>query len=141
MILLDTNVISELAKTQPNPAVLLYVDSLPAETVFTAAICEAEIRYGLARMPVGRRRDELITHMEAFFDAGFPDQVLRFDRACAAAYGEIRQAREAAGKPITAEDAMIAATARAYSVRAIATRNTKDFADCGVAVIDPWLAA
>ena len=74
-----------------------------------------------------------------FFEIGFQHQVLRFDRTCAALYGEIRHAREAAGKPISVEDAMIAATARAYGVRTIVTRNTKDFVDCGVASIDPWL--
>ena len=74
-----------------------------------------------------------------FFEIGFQDQVLRFDRTCAALYGEIRHAREAAGKPIAVEDAMIAATARAYGVRTIVTRNTNDFVDCGVALIDPWL--
>jgi predicted nucleic acid-binding protein len=139
MILLDTNVISELARSQPHAAVLAYVGSLAPETVFTAAVCEAEIRYGLARMTDGRRRHELIARMRSFFEIGFPDQVLRFDRTCAAVYGEIRHAREAAGKPITVEDAMIAATARAYGVQAIATRNTKDFVDCGVTLIDPWL--
>ncbi|MEA2773014.1 MAG: toxin FitB [Acetobacteraceae bacterium] len=139
MILVDTNVISELVKPAPNPAVVAYLDGLAPEAVFTAAVCEAEIRYGLARMPVGRRRDELITRITTFFDAGFQDQVLPFDRACAALYGEIRHTRQAAGKPITVEDAMIAATARAYGVQAIVTRNTKDFEDCGVKLIDAWL--
>jgi predicted nucleic acid-binding protein len=139
MILLDTNVISELVKAAPNQAVLAYVSGLAPETAFTAAVCEAEIRYGLARMADGRRRDELIARMAEFFEIGFLDQVLQFDRACAAVYGEIRHGREAAGKPITVEDAMIAATARAYGVQAIATRNTKDFAGCGVTLIDPWL--
>ena len=138
MILLDTNVISELVKPHPNPAVVAYVAGPAPETVFTAAICEAEIRYGPARMPPGRKRDDLIARMTTFFETGFPDQVLRFDRACAAVYGEIRHAREAAGQPITVQDAMIAATARACGVQAIATRNTKDFANCGVALIDPW---
>jgi toxin FitB len=91
-----------------------------------------------ARLPVGRRRDELISRIDSFFENGFPDQVLRFDRSCAALYGEIRHAREAAGKPITVEDAMIAATARAYGVEGIATRNTKDFVGCGVELINPW---
>jgi predicted nucleic acid-binding protein len=66
MILLDTNVISELVKTQPNPAVLAYVDGLSQETVFTAAVCEAEIRYGLARMPDCRKRNELIACLSDF---------------------------------------------------------------------------
>lgn len=141
MILVDTNVISELMKAAPDPALAAYTDSLAPDTVFTAAICEAEIRHGLARMPRGRRRDELIARVEVLFDIGFRDRVLRFDRACAAHYGDIRQAREASGKPIGAEEAMIAATARAYGVQLLATRNTKDFVDCGVSLIDPWMAA
>ena len=138
MILLDTNVISELVKAEPDGAVLAYVAGLAWETVFTAAVCEAEIRYGLARMTPGRKRDDLIARITVFFDTGFRDQILPFDRLCAALYGEIRHAREAAGKPIAVEDAMIAATARAYGAQAIATRNLKDFADCGVSLIDPW---
>jgi predicted nucleic acid-binding protein len=95
MILLDTNVISELVKAQPNQAVLDYIGTLPPDEAFTAAICEAEIRYGIARMPGGSRRDELMRRITTFFETGFADQVLPFDRACAAAYGEIRHAREA----------------------------------------------
>jgi predicted nucleic acid-binding protein len=140
MMLVDTNVISELTKVAPNLAVVTYLDGLAPDTVFTAAICEAEIRYGLARMPRGRRRDELIMRVDMFFETCFQDQVLQFDSACAALYGKIRQAREAAGRPIMTEDAMIAATARAYGAEAIVTRNTKDFVDCGVALIDPWSA-
>ena len=96
MILLDTNVISELVKPAPDPAVTAYVNSLPPETVFTAAICVAEIRYGLARMPAGQRRDGLIMRMTTFLALGFQDQILPFDHVCAALYGEIRHAREAA---------------------------------------------
>jgi len=139
MVLLDTNVISELAKAEPNPTVLAYVGGLAPDTVFTAAVCEAEIRYGLARMAHGRKRDQLIARMALFFDRGFPDQVLRFDRACTAAYGEIRHAREVVGIPIAMGDAMIAATARAYGVPVIATRNVKDFTGCGVLLVDPWV--
>ncbi len=138
MILVDANIISELVRVAPHPAVIAYVASLPADAVFTAAICEAEIRYGLARMPVGRRRDELMTRMSDFFALGFHDRVLRFDRACAGVYGDLRAGREAAGQPIAAEDAMIAATALAYGVSAVATRNTKDFQGCGLTLIDPW---
>ena len=138
MILLDTNVISELVKLEPDAAVATYLDGIAPDSVFTAAVCEAEIRYGLARMPVGRRRDELIERIDTFFELGFRGQVLRFDSSCAALYGEIRHVRESAGKPITVEDAMIAATARAYNVAGIVTRNTRDFVDCGVELIDPW---
>lgn len=141
MILLDTNVISEVTKIGANQVVLSYVNGLAPETIFTAAICEAEIRYGLLLLPAGRRRELLIAQMAAFFDIALRDQVLRFDRACAALYGEIRSAREAAGRPISAADAMIAATVRAYGATFIATRNTRDFALCGVGLVDPWRAA
>jgi predicted nucleic acid-binding protein len=139
VILLDTNVISELVRPQPDMAVVAYLSGLAPETVFTAAVCEAEIRYGLARMANERKRNDLIVRVDALFETGFQGQVLRFDRACAMAYGEVRHSRQAAGRPITVEDAMIAATARAYAVQAIATRNTKDFDGCGVTLIDPWL--
>jgi toxin FitB len=141
VILLDTNVISELVRTEPDPAVLAYVGGLAPETVFTAAVCEAEIRYGLARMPAGRKRDDLIARIAIFFDTGFQDQILPFDRLCAALYGAIRHARETASKPIAVEDAMIAATARAYGAQAVATRNLKDFADCSIPLIDPWVGS
>jgi len=141
MILLDTNVISELIKVEPYQAVLDYVGSLAPDTIFTAAVCEAEIRYGLARMPPGRKRDDLTARITTFFEAGFENQVLPFDHACTLFYGEIRNAREASGKPVTIEDAMIAATARAHGVHMIATRNTKDFSNCGVTLINPWLTS
>lgn len=113
MILLDTNVISEPVKPHPNQAVVAYVDGLAPETVFTAAICEAEIRYGVARMAPGRKRDDLIVRMATFFETGFPDQVLRLYCEFATVYRELRHARESFGQPITVQDAMIAATARA----------------------------
>ena len=102
---------------------MTYVSGLTPEVVFTAAACEAEIRYGLARMPAGRKRDDLIARIEIFLDAGFQDQILQFDRLCAALYGDIRHDRAAAGKPIAVENSMIAATARAYGAHAIATQS------------------
>lgn len=77
MMLLDTNVISELVRAAPAPAALAYVESLAPDSVFTAAICEAEIRHGVARLPPGRRRDELATRIAAFLDAGFPGRCCR----------------------------------------------------------------
>lgn len=137
MILLDTNVISELVRALPDRAATEFLRLEAPETLFTAAVCEAEIQYGLARMPAGRRRDELAERIATFRSAAFPDRVLPFDGTCAAHYGETRAAREAAGKPISVEDAMIAATARAHGA-IVATRNVADFADCGVRVINPW---
>ena len=99
VILLDTNIISDLVRQAPDPAVLSYVRALAPDTVFTAAVCEAEVRYGLARMPVGQKRERLVERINALFGTGFQDQIIPFDRACAALYGEIRASREAIGKP------------------------------------------
>jgi predicted nucleic acid-binding protein len=139
VILLDTNVISELVKPLPDRAVVEFLRRKAAETLFTAAVCEAEIHYGLARMPAGRRRDELADRIAGFRMAAFPGRILPFDCACVAHYGEIRAAREATGKPIAVEDAMIAATARAYGA-VVATHNVTDFVDCGIQAIDPWVS-
>lgn len=137
MILLDTNVISELVRPVPEPAVQDFVRRHPPDSVFTSAICEAEIRYGLARMPAGRRRDELMGRVLAFLAEGFPGQILPFDSICAAHFGEIRAAREAVGKPIAVEDAMIAATAHAHGA-ILATRNMADFDAAGLEIVNPW---
>ena len=140
MYLLDTNVISELARTPPDAAVLLYFRRLRRDVVFTSAVCEAEIRYGLARLPAGRRRSQLTARTDALFASVFFDHVLPLDRACAARYGTITAHRDAIGMTISAEDGMIAATAQVHGA-ALLTRNVRDFVDCGIAVIDPWTAS
>ncbi len=99
MILLDTNVISEMLRPAPNAAVVSYLQGLAPEAIFTAAICEAELAYGLALMPVGRKRDALATRVAAFFAASLQGQILPFDSLCAARYGAIRAGREAIGRP------------------------------------------
>jgi toxin FitB len=137
VILLDTYVISELVRSSPDPAVVTFLRRQPPETVFTSVVCEAEIRYGLARLPPGRRRDDLTNRIAIFLASGLPSQILPFDSACAALYGEIRANREATGKPIAVEDAMIAATARSRGA-IVATRNVADFEVCGVDIVNPW---
>lgn len=137
MILLDTNVISELVKATPDPAVAAFLEALPLHAVFTAAICEAELSYGLARMPEGRRRDHLAGQVDLFLKRGFSGRILPFDSVCAKHYGAIRMVREASGRPIATEDAMIAATARANGA-VLATRNIRDFLECGLSLADPW---
>jgi predicted nucleic acid-binding protein len=140
VILLDTNVISALVRPSPDRAVLAYIRALAPETAFTAAVCEAELRYGLARLPAGRRRENLATRLTTLFASGFQNQVLPFDSLCARHYGVIRAGREAAGRPITVEDAMIAATARAHGA-SVATRNVNDFQACGTEIVNPWRVA
>jgi predicted nucleic acid-binding protein len=137
MILLDTNVISALMRPHIDPAVAAYLQTRPADTLFTASLCEAEIRYGIARLPAGRRRDGLAVAFQTFLAEGFAGRIIAFDSACAAAYADIRVRREAAGRPVAIPDAMIAGTALAYGAT-VATRNTGDFADCGILVENPW---
>ncbi|HEV2098698.1 MAG TPA: type II toxin-antitoxin system VapC family toxin [Stellaceae bacterium] len=140
MILLDTNVISELIRPAPDAAVREFLRGQSPQELFTCTVCEAEIRYGLARMPAGRRRHDLTARIVAFLTDAFSGRIVPFDSACAAYYGEIRAVREAAGRPITGEDAMIAATARAHGA-VLATRNLTDFVETGIAVINPWMPA
>ncbi len=137
MILLDTNVISELVKPSPDPTVVAFLGRAVPAAVFTASVCEAEIRYGLARLPAGRRRNDLLGRVTAFLAEAFGNRILAFDSASATIYGGLRAAREAAGKPIACEDAMIAATARAYGA-SVVTRNVADFTGCGIKVVNPW---
>lgn len=139
MILLDTNVISELIRVAPDTRVIGFLRQFQPDDLLTAAICEAEIRYGLERLPRGRKRDHLTERLKTFF-ASFQGQILPFNSECAVFYGAIRAEREVSGKPVEVEDAMIAATAHAYGLP-IATRNVADFLNCGVKIINPWDAS
>ena len=139
MILLDTNVISELMRAQCSPAVLAFINSQPPTSLFTAAICEAELRYGLARLPDGARRHSLEEALSQFLTDGLRGRILAFDSSSAAYYADIRFARESAGRTITTANAMIAETARAYGV-AIATRDVTGFVGYGIDVFNPWNA-
>jgi predicted nucleic acid-binding protein len=130
-------VLSELVRPAIAPTVAAFIRAQPREEVFTASLCEAEIRYGIARLPAGRRRDGLEAALRGFIAAGFAGRILVFDSACAAGYAAVRLRREAAGLPISIQDALIAGTALAHGA-AVATRNVGDFAGCGVTVIDPW---
>jgi toxin FitB len=98
VILVDTNVISELMRPSPAPAVLAFLRAQTLPDVFTSSICEAEIRYGIARRPAGRKRDELEAAFAAFMAEGFGDRVIGFDSACAAGYAIARNTREAIGR-------------------------------------------
>ena len=139
MRLLDTNVVSELMKAAPNAGVLAWVDGLSRAELFVASITQAELLYGVALLPPGRRRDDVARAVDAVFSELFREHVLPFDSAAASAYAEIGAARRRAGRPISAFDAAIAAIARSRGA-ALATRNTADFEGCGVDVIDPWKA-
>ncbi|HYJ30768.1 MAG TPA: PIN domain-containing protein [Allosphingosinicella sp.] len=135
MIVVDTNVWSELAKLQPNEHVRRW-EADRSDQLWMSAIVLAEFRAGAKLMPAGRSRGALEQLIEALI-AGYADRILVFDEACSRLYGEVLASAKAAGKPIQAADAMIAATARAHDM-SVATRDRNDFAGAQVRLIDPW---
>lgn len=137
MIVLDTNVISEPLKPAGDPAVLTWLDQQNFETLFLTTISLAELRYGVAALPDGRRKDGLGAALEDRIIALFGPRVLAFDAAAADAYAVIRARAKSAGKAIAAADGYIAATAAAHGF-AIATRDTGPFEAAGLPVINPW---
>jgi len=139
MFLLDTNVLSAIMAAEPAPAVAAWVSKQDLATLFTAAICRAEILAGLAIMPEGRRRSALEAAARDMFEEDFLGRVLPFDIAAADAYAELFAARRKAGRPPATVDLMIAAVAISNGV-GVATRDIADFDGCGVAVVNPWTA-
>ena len=140
MILLDTNILSELMRPAPEPAVEQWLADQPVASVFISAITEAELRYGLALMPSGKRRSALAAEIEAMLGEDFSGRILPFDSPAAVAFAEIAAERRQAGRPISQADAQIAAIARSRGA-ALATRNVPDFEGCGVEIINPWSSA
>ncbi|MBP2323841.1 putative nucleic acid-binding protein [Kibdelosporangium banguiense] len=137
MIVLDTDVISELMRQDPDDTVVQWVDRYPADEVFITSVTAAELAYGVARLPDGQRKTVLAARIAELLADDFRDQILPFDEVAAGHYGQIAAAREKQGRPITMADAQIAAICRRF-VACLATRNTKDFADAGIALRDPW---
>jgi len=140
MIVLDTNVISELMRSQPHPAVFAWAAAQPRASLHTTSITCAEILLGIGALPDGKRRTALAESAAALFDQDLRGRILSFDVACAHRYSEIVFRRRLAGAPIDAFDALIAATASVASA-AVATRDVKGFEGCGVTLINPWEAA
>ena len=136
MIVLDTNVVSELMRNEPSPAVEAWVRARSANELCTTSVTLAEVGYGIARLPEGHRKALLEAAAKAVF-AAFPEQVLAFEAAAARQYGHVVDHRDRAGAPIEGFDAQIASICRAHDA-ALATRNVKDFADTGIMLIDPW---
>ncbi|MCY4384279.1 MAG: type II toxin-antitoxin system VapC family toxin [Nitrospinae bacterium] len=140
MVLLDTNVVSDLMHVSPNPAVLAWIDNQPSRQLYVTAVTESELRTGIAYLPEGARRKGLLDAVERTLDELFADRVLPFDSSAARAFAEVAAARRAAGRPISQSDCQIAAIALARGM-AVATRNVRDFSETGVNVIDPWAGA
>lgn len=136
MIVVDTNVASELMRPSPDVRVVRWVRATRPGDLWTTAVTVAEILVGITRLPEGRRRDILDGAARDVF-AAFDDRVLSFDAAAAPFHAEVVVARERSGTPIGGFDAQIAAVCRLHGA-ALATRNTRDFVDTGVEVVDPW---
>ena len=137
MIILDTNVISELARIDPEPVVVTWLDSLPAVEVATTAITAAELLYGVARLPDGRRRAALAETIDVLINEDFRGRLEPFDGLAAEQYADVVVGREKKGRPISTADAQIAAICRVHSAT-LATRNIGDFTDTGIGLINPW---
>jgi predicted nucleic acid-binding protein len=137
MFILDTNILSAIMSAQPAPEVEAWIAGERDDRLFTTAISQAEILSGLAIMPEGRRRFALETAASAIFDEDFGGRVLPFDAAAASAYAEIFAARRRRGRATAPLDLMIAAIALAHGA-SVVTRDVAGFAECGVAVVNPW---
>jgi predicted nucleic acid-binding protein len=137
VIVLDTNVISELMRSEPDPRVFAWAAAQTRGALHTTSVNEAELLHGIAALPEGRRRAGLAAAVEALFAEEFAGRVVPFGSAAARRYADVVTIRRLAGRPIEAFDAMIAATALAAGAT-VATRDIGGFSGCGVTLINPW---
>lgn len=137
MIVLDTNVVSELMRRKPDPHVVGWVDQQDANTTFVTATTVAELFYGVARLPDGKRKRELTGRAEATVTEDFKQRILPFDDVAARHCADIVVHRERAGRPISTAAAEIASICRSHGA-GLATRNVIDFNDTGITVTNPW---
>jgi hypothetical protein len=138
VILLDTNVLSELMRPKPDPNVVRWLDAWLEWDVWISAVTVAEIRLGISLLSAGKRKKLLQDLAEQMFQEDFPGRCLPFDCEAAGEYALIVSERNRKGHPISVEDAQIASIARTADLK-LATRNTKDFTDItGLKLVDPW---
>jgi toxin FitB len=137
MILLDTNVVSEPLRLAPDPAVLAWLDAQNIETLYLAAISLAELRFGIAALPLGKRRDSLHESWERRVVPLFAGRILPFDLAASEAYAQLRARARSAGKAIGTSDGYIAAVAAVNGLM-VATRDMAPFEAAGLTVVNPW---
>ncbi len=137
MILLDTNVVSEVMKVAPSANVLKWLNDQSSSAVYVSTVTVGEIEYGLRILPDGRRRLQMKEKFEQFIALAFAQRVLGYDEAAARLYGEIMGVRKELGRPMSVPDGQIAAVARSHGL-SIATRNTRDFEECGVDLLNPF---
>lgn len=137
MFILDTNVVAELMKEAPMPSVATWMNNQHSSTLFLTTITLGEIRYGIRILPQGRRRQYLESGFEKVVAEGFAGRILTFDEESAHQYGEVMGLRKEAGRPLSILDGQIASIARAKGF-GVATRNVRDFLECGVEIVNPF---
>ncbi len=137
MLILDTNMLSEMMRPEPEHKIADWLVRQPSDELFTAAVCQAEVLAGLAILPSGRRRSDLEAAARAMFADDFGGRILPFDTEAASAYAEVFATRKKVGRPSGTIDLMVAAIARVRGA-SVVTRNVADFEAVGVAIINPW---
>ena len=137
MIILDTNVLSEFMKVVPNPVVMDWIALQVSSEIFVTTITQAEMYYGLALLPMGKRRRDMERAVQQMFDQDFLQQILAFDSTAAVEYAKLASLRRQIGKPIAQADAQIAAIALSKKA-VLATRNIADFCGCQLTLVNPW---
>ena len=137
MIILDTNVVSELMRPTYASAILRSLSKYSADELHSTSITLAEILYGVELLPAGRRKSELLAGSERLFRVVLGGRILPFDEQAAEAFSRIAAGRRSHGKPISELDAQIAAIASVHGAT-LATRNTADFQSCGIRLLNPW---
>lgn len=139
MIIIDTNVLSEILAPSPSPAVENWLAAQPPSSIFITTVTKAEMLYGVAILPNGRRKSALLTVVKAVFSEDFSGRVLPFDEDASEHYSKIASHRRSIGRPISQFDAQIAAIAASRGAK-LSTRNVADFEQTGVEIINPWAA-
>jgi len=137
MIVLDTNVISEVMRKEPNQKIVAWINGINTNDLYTTWINIAEIQRGIFRLPTGKRRAKLEINFKQFINKAFLGRVLSFDKAAADFYGELCVGRESKGLHVDPVDLMIAAIAKSHQYK-VASRNISDLSSCGVELINPW---
>lgn len=137
MIILDTNVLSEMLTPSPSPAVESWLAVQPPTSIFITTVTKAELLYGVAILPEGRRKSALHTAIKSIFSEEFSGRILPFDDDASEHYANIASHRRSIGKPISQFDAQIAAIAASRGAK-LSTRNVSDFEETGVDIVNPW---
>ena len=137
MILLDTNVISELMRREPSAQVVAWIEERPRSRLGITAMTQAEVLYGIELLPKGRRKQALLTTVQMMFSEDFRGRIFPFNSDAAYAFAKISAIRQTQGRRISQLDAQIAAIVQTVGAE-LATRNVTDFEGCGIKVLSPW---